>query len=651
MSGSEGLIERAVLQALDTGVVLLDPAGKILAWNDWMTSASAVDATAAVGDTLQDVFPDARLARLQSAVREALESGSSSVLTHVLHPSLFPLRTRSGQPLIHIVAVRPVGEKPYEGCVVQVFDVTVSAERELVLRKRQNARYDAVVDSAPDPILTVDAEGLIQLANPSAARELGYGPQDLIGRPIAELLEPSEGWDEAWRAVWAGDPAHWPIELAARRRDGSRSFLDASASRWLSGAGTFVTVILRDVNERRAAEANLRLLNDTLEERVRERTGELERAHEQLRQSQKVEAIGQLTGGIAHDFNNLLTPILGGLDILQRRGVGDARGQRLIDGALQSAERARTLVQRLLAFARRQPLQPSPVDLGAIVHDMSDLVGSTLGPRIRIVLDVTPDLPPAMADPNQLEMALLNLAVNARDAMPDGGTLTIGARTTMVAPGNKLAPGRYVLLSVSDTGVGMDAETLSRAVEPFYSTKGIGKGTGLGLSMIHGLAGQLGGWLDLASTPGVGTRIEMWLPAADGPAAPVVEIAQGTDEGRGAGMVLLVDDEDLIRAATSQMLADIGFTVLEVTSAKEALHHLSDPRLTLVVTDHLMPGMTGTELARQIQAVWPDLPILIISGYAELEDVAPDLPRMMKPFRESELAAALAALPKVTGYR
>jgi CheY-like chemotaxis protein len=204
---------------------------------------------------------------------------------------------------------------------------------------------------------------------------------------------------------------------------------------------------------------------------------------------------------------------------------------------------------------------------------------------------------------------------------------------------------------VSDTGVGMDAETLSRAVEPFYSTKGIGKGTGLGLSMIHGLAGQLGGWLDLASTPGVGTRIEMWLPVADGPAAPVVEVAQGTDEGRGAGMVLLVDDEDLIRAATSQMLADIGFTVLEVTSAKEALHHLSDPRLTLVVTDHLMPGMTGTELARQIQAVWPDLPILIISGYAELEDVAPDLPRLMKPFRESELAAALAALPKVTGYR
>jgi len=190
----------------------------------------------------------------------------------------------------------------------------------------------------------------------------------------------------------------------------------------------------------------------------------------------------------------------------------------------------------------------------------------------------------------------------------------------------------------------MDAETLSRAVEPFYSTKGIGKGTGLGLSMIHGLAAQLGGWLDLASTPGVGTRVEMWLPVANGPASPIAETATGGDDSRGAGLVLLVDDEDLIRSATSQMLADIGYTVLEVTSAREALRHVDDPRLTLVVTDHLMPGMTGTELARQIQSRAPKVPILIISGYAELEDVAPDLPRLMKPFRESELAAALAAL-------
>ncbi|MGH6911890.1 MAG: ATP-binding protein, partial [Phenylobacterium sp.] len=329
---------------------------------------------------------------------------------------------------------------------------------------------------------------------------------------------------------------------------------------------------------------------------------------------------------------------------LQRRGVGDPRGQRLIDGALQSAERARTLVQRLLAFARRQPLRPSPVDIGNVIKDMTDLVGSTLGPRIRIVVDVTPGLPPAMADPNQLEMALLNLAVNARDAMPDGGTLTISGHTRTLGPESKLAPGRYVILSVADTGVGMDAETLNRAVEPFYSTKGIGEGTGLGLSMIHGLAAQLGGWLDLASTLGVGTCVEMWLPVADRPAIPAADKAAGAAESRGAGLALLVDDEDLIRAATSQMLADLGFTVLEVTSAKEALHHIRDPRLALLVTDHLMPGMTGTELARQVQSMGLEVPILIISGYAELEDVAPDLPRLMKPFRESELSAALAAL-------
>ena len=643
MPAPDSIVPSEILDALDTGLMILDRTGRILAWNDWMATASDLAALSAIGQAFEDVFPGPIPGRLRSAIGEAFQSGASSLLTHALHPALFPLRTRSGRPLIHNVAVRPVGEKPYAACVVQVFDVTVSAERERVLRARQNARYDAVVESAPDPILTIDAQGLIQLANPAAARELGYSPQELMGQPVARLLEPSEAWDEAWRAVWLGEAAHWPVELVVRRKDGSHSFVDASASRWLSESGVFVTAILRDVNERRSAEASLRLLNDTLEERVRERTAELERAHEQLRQSQKVEAIGQLTGGIAHDFNNLLTPILGGLDILQRRGVGDARGQRLIDGALQSAERARTLVQRLLAFARRQPLQPSPVEIDEVIHGMTDLVGSTLGPRIRIVIDIQPDLPPAMADPNQLEMALLNLAVNARDAMPDGGRLTIGARTTTLGSGHKLAPGQYVILAVADTGVGMDAETLRRAVEPFYSTKGIGKGTGLGLSMIHGLAAQLGGWLDLASTPGVGTSVEMWLPAASGPAAVIEEATPGQGS-RGAGLVLLVDDEDLIRAATSQMLADIGFTVLEVTSAKEALHHIADPRLTLVVTDHLMPGMTGTDLARQVQAVAPNVPILIISGYAELDDVAPDLPRLMKPFRESELAAALAAL-------
>jgi PAS domain S-box-containing protein len=519
----------------------------------------------------------------------------------------------------------------------------VAAERERVLRKRQNARYDAVVESAPDAIVTVDADGLIQLVNPAATREFGYERAELMGRPLEAFLVEPDGWRRAWRSTLEGATVDWPLELVVLRKDASRSFVDASASRWLSDARVFVTVILREVNKRRAAELQLRQLNETLEERVAERTVDLERAHEQIRQSQKMEAIGQLTGGVAHDFNNLLTPILGGLDVLRRRGVEDPRALRLIDGALQSAERARVLVQRLLAFARRQPLQTSAVDIVELVNDMSDLLGSTIGPRIRIVVDVPPVLPAALADRNQLEMALLNLAVNARDAMPDGGVLTVSARAVDASPSVRLKPGRYVRLLVNDTGAGMDAATLARAVEPFFSTKGVGKGTGLGLSMIHGLAAQLGGALELSSTSGVGTTVEIWLPLA-GEGVAAAATSDVNDATRGAGLVLLVDDEDLIRGSTAQMLADLGYSVIEAASAQEALPYLADPDLAMLVTDHLMPGMTGTELAREAQARRPDLPVLIISGYADLEDVAPDLPRLMKPFLEAELATGLARL-------
>ena len=370
-------------------------------------------------------------------------------------------------------------------------------------------------------------------------------------------------------------------------------------------------------------------------------------AEEQLRQSQKLEAMGSLTGGVSHDFNNLLVPILGVLDLLQRRGVGDDREKRLIDGALQSAERARLLVQRLLAFARRQPLQTVSVDVAELVGGMADLIGSTLGPQIRIKVEVADDLPVASADPNQLEMALLNLAVNARDAMPQGGTLRISARGEEVRSGGAegLAPGRYVRLSVADTGVGMDQETLKRAVEPFFSTKGIGKGTGLGLSMVHGLAAQLGGALTIASQPDSGTTIELWLPVGD---APIV--GSGSDSSVPShvshdGTALLVDDEPLVRASTADMLSDIGFAVVEASSAEEAMV-LLDRGLqpNIVVTDHLMPGRSGSELAAEVQGRWPRLPVLLISGYADATGVDPALPRLTKPFKQAELVASVGEL-------
>ena len=638
-------LARAVLDALDSGLAVLDRNERVMSWNEWFHSASGISSAEAVGKTLTELFPQVSGSRLTAAVQAAVEFGSSTLLSHALHPALLPLRTRAGRPLLHNVAVRPVGLTSQLGCLVQVADITLATERETVLRLRQNARYEAVVGTAPDPILTFDDQGLVQLANPAAEQEFGYALEELIGRPLRSLLENADLWETRWREVLDGAPVAWPLELVVRRKNGSSSFVDASASRWISNSRVFVTAILRNVNARRAAEAALVRSNETLEERVRERTLDLERAHEQLRHAQKMEAIGQLTGGVAHDFNNLLTPILGGLDILHRRGASDPRAPRIIEGALQSAERAQTLVQRLLAFARRQPLRTSAVDMGELIRNMTDLFGGTMGPRVRLVTDVPDDLPPVRADANQLEMAILNLAVNGRDAMPDGGTLTISADRVEGDNLAGLSPGSYVRLSVSDSGVGMDAATLSRAVEPFFSTKGIGKGTGLGLSMIHGLAAQLGGHLQLASTPAVGTTVSIWLPVAGSEIAAAPAPVRGDGEWqRGAGTVLLVDDEDLVRTATSHMLADLGYAVLEANSAVQALDQLDDPRITHIITDHLMPGMTGTDLAREAQARGHPALILIISGYSELDDVAPDLPRLMKPFRELELSAALQAL-------
>ena len=368
-------------------------------------------------------------------------------------------------------------------------------------------------------------------------------------------------------------------------------------------------------------------------------------AQEALRQSQKMEAMGSLTGGVAHDFNNLLTPIVGSLDMLQRRGLGGEREQRLIAGAAQAAERAKVLVQRLLAFARRQPLQPVAVDIGRLVGGMAELVASTTGPQIRVVVDVAAGLPLAKADVNQLEMALLNLAVNARDAMPDGGTLSISASADDAPPGAQgRRDGSYVRLSVADTGVGMDEATLARAVEPFFSTKGVGKGTGLGLSMVHGLAAQLGGVLTIKSQPGLGTNIELWLPQTDDApeeASPLPRAASAAV----AGTALLVDDEDIVRLSTADMLADLGYRVVEAASAEAALRLIEEGvSVDLVVTDHLMPGMTGTDLARIVRARLPEAPVLVVSGYAEVDGVAADLPRLTKPFRKDELASSLAAL-------
>jgi CheY-like chemotaxis protein len=279
---------------------------------------------------------------------------------------------------------------------------------------------------------------------------------------------------------------------------------------------------------------------------------------------------------------------------------------------------------------------------------MGGLVESTTGPQVKVVVDAPANLPAAKADPNQLEMALLNLSVNARDAMPEGGTLRISASAESVGQGHRsgLQPGQYIRLSVADTGAGMDAATLSRAVEPFFSTKGIGKGTGLGLSMVHGLASQLGGALTIQSQPGLGTNIDLWLPQSSTMAGKSGALPEPMVEPSRRGTALLVDDEDLVRLSTADMLFDLGYSVIEAATGEEAMRIvLSGERFDVLVTDHLMPGMNGTDLARAVQSARPGIRVLLVSGYAENEGLDADLPRLTKPFRKDELASGLAHLP------
>ena len=324
-----------------------------------------------------------------------------------------------------------------------------------------------------------------------------------------------------------------------------------------------------------------------------------------------------------------------------------SRDLRLITAALKSADSAQTLVQRLLAFARRQALQPTRVDLPGLVEGMAEMIGRTLGPRIRIELELAPGLASALADPNQLEMAILNLGVNARDAMAHGGTLTIHAANETIAAAHEtgLAPGDYVRLSIHDTGVGMDAETCARAVEPFFSTKGVGKGTGLGLSMVDGLASQMGGAFRLSSRLGRGTSATLWLPVWVGPVEESETMSDLPVLATATGVVLVVDDHDLVRTSTAELLGELGYKTVEACSGEEAAELVRRGlHVDLLVTDHLMPGMSGVDLARLVQARWPRMPMLIVSGQSDPAGIPPGIACLTKPFRKAQLEEKIASL-------
>ena len=470
---------------------------------------------------------------------------------------------------------------------------------------------------------------------------------------LDHALETGSDYSIEYRNIWPDGSQHW-VDVrarAVRRPDGRIKSLVGVSS---DITARKVSEIERDnlLAQLAAERTALAELTATLEQRVEQRTADLmkevaarEKAQEQLRQAQKMETIGQLTGGVAHDFNNLLMAVMGNLDLLRKRIPDDPRLHRLIDGAVQGAERGASLTQRLLAFARQQDLRAVPVDLGALIQGMSDLLQRSLGPRVALRLDIPQGLPPARVDANQLELAILNLAINARDAMSDGGSIDIKVAQYQATSDPALKSGDYLKLSVIDTGKGMTSEILKRAVEPFFSSKPLGKGTGLGLSMVHGLAVQLGGALQLSSTVGQGTTATLILPVATN--TPKAESPVHTvQKANRSAVILFVDDDPLIAMSTTEMLEDLGHHVIGASSGLHALDIIkSEQPIDLMVTDHVMPGMTGIELAAASRAVRPSLPILLATGYAELPEGAQlDLPRLAKPYHQDQLRDRLDQL-------
>jgi signal transduction histidine kinase len=504
---------------------------------------------------------------------------------------------------------------------------TMVAERTAAL-ERSEANLRTIFETSHLYQYLLSPDGSVLYANATALGGIEATLDDVVGLPF-------------WLTPWFDDTPGMPqaVEAATRRvADGSSEDM-SMALNLPTGVRSFDFSMRPVMNESGDVVA---MVPEAVEKTARIK------AEQALLQVQKMEALGNLTGGIAHDFNNLLMAVKGSLDLLRERIPQDPRLLRLVATAIAGAERGSALTTRMLAFARRQELKTESIDLRHLVEGMTDLLRRSLGPTITLETYFGTRVPVIRADANQLEAALLNLAVNARDAMDGAGTLVIAADEAWVQQGHdSLAPGRYVRLSVSDSGAGMDEAMLKRAIEPFFTTKGVGKGTGLGLSMVHGLSEQLGGALILRSRVDEGTTAEIWLPAtpqhgAAAPREPLREPVAARCAPEASLSILAVDDDDLVRTTTVDMLEALGHQVIPARSGHEALQVLEATCVDLVITDHAMPQMTGTQLAERIRERWPALPMIMATGYAELPAGSQlEIPRLAKPYSQATLAEAV----------
>jgi PAS domain S-box-containing protein len=536
-------------------------------------------------------------------------------------------------------------------------DVTERRAADLALRESEG-RHRALSEALPQLVWTSGADGSCDYFNPQWEDYTGGPAQSHLGSGWLEVIHEIDraGLAAAWAAAVASGTV-FDSDARLRAVNGSYRWFKMRSIPVRTAEGTITKWFgtATEITEFIEARDSLRRSNEELEARVVERTREREVALAKLYESQKMESIGQLTGGVAHDFNNLLAVILGSLSLLKKGLPDDLRTSRLLEGAIHGAERGAILTKRLLAFARRQELKLEAVSVQKLVPDILDFLRQSVGPNIAIVIDSPPDVAPVKIDANQFELALINLAVNARDAMPNGGTLTITCRNK---PASELqeAPAPlprsdYVCISISDTGEGMSEATLAKAMEPFFTTKGVGKGTGLGLSMVQGLTVQSGGAMQISSALGKGTVVTLWLPRArteDAVQPSAALSTSGIHDACRKLQILLVDDDALVSMNSAYMLMDLGHSVVEASSAARALELIeSDAQFDVMVTDYAMPTMNGLDLATRIRQIKPKLPIVLATGYAELPPSAViSFQRLAKPFTQKELAETLEAALK-----